>query len=123
MIILRDGCLGFIDFFESNIVTTIHEDVADVLAWLEDAYRDCSRKTRRKTGDLLSKKFLEGYQEESGIDFSDPTHQRLLDFFLLRSHMLWVPVAAARRHYIQAIECALRGLRTGVKMQVLTRWK
>lgn len=108
VIIQRDGRLAFIDFFEKDLAGSIHEDVAHVITWLNDAYRDCGRFKRSSARRILTQAFLAGYEDESNIKFNSRGHRELILFFQLYSNLNWVMVASRRKHYTQVLDCAVR---------------
>ena len=121
VILTKDSRFGFIDFFEAELVTSIHEDVADILAWLHDAVRDAAWHQRSRTYQALNEAFLSSYAEEANFDFFEPRHRDLLAMFLTRAHLQWTKTAFRRRHKIQTLGCVLRSSKAVLQINYYCR--
>ncbi len=116
ILILEDGVLGFLDYFEANVTTTIHQDVAAALAWLEDAYRDSPWRSRGHIRPKVSLAFLEGYSEASGVALDRSGDRGLLALFLASAHLQWCRTALRRRHPGHALASLGRALAAGLRL-------
>jgi|GEM_PF-5940050 len=105
-----EGRTCLLDLPVERIVTPVFYDVAQALAWLDDAYRDAPMGSRSKLRKRFGPKFIDGYESRSALPMRSPSARHLTALYLTWCHFQWMRTAAKRRHFIDAPIRAAKGI-------------